>query len=302
MYNASAYKLEGVGASLTGAMIQYKIGDGEWTTDEPSATTVAESVSGISVRAVLDGYESPQIDNLAITVTRKPVTVKAVATGKQYNTEDPELQATVDGTLNGDEIIYTVTRPGKGTDEAVGTYEKAIVVEGDAEQGNYSVSYTPADFTISTNTAALTLTAENGGGVYNAQPYKLENVAASLTGATIEYQVDGGEWTTNEPSVTNVAQSVSGINVRARLEGYQEVKIEGLSITVTPKPVTVTAQAKEKQFGKEDPEFTATVAGNLNDDPIAYKVERPGAGTDEAVAKYPNAIVASGAKDRGTTK
>ncbi len=303
-YNALPYRLTNVRASLADAVIEYRVGDGVWTTDAPSATDVSESLNGISVRARLDGYQTAVVEGLSIAVTRKPVTVTAQATGKKYNTPDPEFAAKVDGVFegDGDKIVYTVSRPGAGTDEAPGTYERAVVAEGAREQGNYEVSYVPADFTISINDVALTLTAADGGGEYNAQPYRLTNVGASLADAVIEYRVGDGVWTTDAPSATDVSESLDGISVRARLDGYQTVTVENLSIVVRPKPVTVTADKKEKMFGKDDPEFTVSVTGTLGDDRVSYGVSRPGAGTDEAPGTYKGAIVATGAEAQGNYK
>lgn len=189
------------------------MGDGVWTTDAPSATDVSESLNGISVRARLDGYQTAVVEGLSIAVTRKPVTVTAQATGKKYNTPDPEFAAKVDGVFegDGDKIVYTVSRPGAGTDEAPGTYGGAIVATGAEAQGNYKVSYVAGDFEIKTNTMDLTLTASSGGGIYRVEAYGLNGVEASLA-------------------------------------GYQTATVENLSIVVTPKPVTLSSVTASKEY------------------------------------------------------
>ena len=302
-YNANPYYLENVaatGGAAGGSKIEYKVGDGEWSEEVPSRTD-AGTLEGISVRVSKAGYETKVIEKLKIEVTPKPVTVKAVESGKLYGQADPEFTATVSGTLNNDKISYTVSRPGAGTDEEVKKYEDAIVAAGDARQGNYSVSYVPADFTISINNLDLGLTAENGGGEYNANPYYLENVAATggaAGGSKIEYKVGDGEWSEEVPSRTD-AGTLEGISVRVSKAGYETVQIDGLKIEVTPKPVTVTATDSGKLYGQADPEFTATVSGTLNNDKISYTVSRPGAGTDEEVKTYEDAIVAAGEARQG---
>ena len=60
------------------------------------------------------------------------------------------------------------------------------------------------------------------------------------------------------------------------LEGYQTQQIDDLEITVTHKDVTVTANNAEKLFGHEDPTFSATVTGTLNQDKIQYESEPSG--------------------------
>ena len=68
------------------------------------------------------------------------------------------------------------------------------------------------------------------------------------------------------------------------------------TVTINPRPVTVTANPAGKMFGEDDPALSAKVEGNLNNDSIVYTVKRPGAGTDEAVKVYPGAVVASRAR------
>ena len=86
-----------------------------------------------------------------LTINRVAVTVTAAPATKAAGAADPAFTATVSGLVNGEPeslIVYTLTRPGAGTDEAVGTYTGAIVAAGDGAQGNYTVTYVPADFTI----------------------------------------------------------------------------------------------------------------------------------------------------------
>ena len=242
-----------------------------------------------------------EITDGKLEITPKAVTVTATESGKLYGQADPEFTATVSGTLNNDQISYTVSRPGAGTDEEVKKYEDAIVAAGEVRQGNYSVSYVPADFTIRTNNEDLGLTAENGGGEYNANPYYLNDVKATgkaAEGSKIEYKVGDGEWSEEAPSRTD-AGTLEGISVRVSKAGYETVQIDGLKIEVTPKPVTVTATDSGKLYGQADPEFTATVSGTLNNDKISYTVSRPGAGTDEEVNTYEDAIVAAGEARQG---
>ena len=134
----------------------------------------------------LEGYQTQQIDDLEITVTHKDVTVTANNAEKLFGHEDPTFSATVTGTLNQDKIQYEVSRPGVGKDEAVGTYEDALVATGDEIQGNYKVAYVAGDFEIKTNAEDLKLTAQSGGGVYNASPYYLNNVGATLKGEALK--------------------------------------------------------------------------------------------------------------------
>ena len=82
------------------------------------------------------------------TIARKPVTVKADKQKKYAHAADPELTATVSGLIDADKqktgiIAYTISR---AEGEKTGTYD--ITPQGDAEQGNYTVSYEGAKLYI----------------------------------------------------------------------------------------------------------------------------------------------------------
>ena len=281
----------------------------QFSEDEISYTNVRTDNDGkynVWVKVVNGNVESKAIESY-IKIKPKDVTVTANNAEKLFGHEDPTFSATVTGTLNQDKIQYEVGRPGVGKDEAVGTYEDALVATGDEIQGNYKVAYVAGDFEIKTNAEDLKLTAQSGGGVYNASPYYLNNVGATLKGealkdADIEYKVGDGKWSKDVPSATNVADSLKEISVRVTLEGYQTQQIDDLEITVTHKDVTVTANNTEKLFGHEDPTFSATVTGTLNQDKIQYEVGRPGVGKDEAVGTYEDALVATGDEIQGNYK
>ena len=118
---------------------------------------------------------------------------------------------------------------------------------------------------------------------------------ASITeGTTISYSVDGGEWTTEVPSIKNVG-SVT-VKAKAENDNYKTKTVE-YTLTVTHKPVTVTANNKSKVYGAEDPELTATVAGTLGDDKVDYTLSRE---AGENVGKY--TITPSGKAEQGNYK
>ena len=71
------------------------------------------------------------------------VTVTAVNATKVEGEDDPEFTATATGLVGTDTVKYTLTR---AAGETAGTY--AITPSGDADQGNYTVTYVPGMFTI----------------------------------------------------------------------------------------------------------------------------------------------------------
>ena len=129
-----------------------------------------------------------------------------------------------------------------------------------------------------------------------AKPYdgtELQAGTAKVTGKVegadtasvkIEYSLNGTDWTTNpsEITATNVSDSKT-VQVRATSEKYTGELTGTEELTITPKPVTVTANSYNKTYGAVDPEFTATVEGTLGSDTVNYKLNRE---TGEDVGTY----------------
>ena len=129
-----------------------------------------------------------------------------------------------------------------------------------------------------------------------AKPYdgtELQAGTAKVTGKVegadtasvkIEYSLNGTDWTTNpsEITATNVSDSKT-VQVRATSEKYTGELTGTEELTITPKPVTVTANSYNKAYGATDPEFTAIVEGTLGRDTVNYKLNRE---TGEDVGTY----------------
>ncbi len=84
------------------------------------------------------------VNNGWLKIRPAKATVKANKAEKQAGEKDPELTATVEGVYGNDKIAYTLTRE---AGEDPGMY--IIEASGEEKQGNYTVSFEDAVFTIS---------------------------------------------------------------------------------------------------------------------------------------------------------
>ena len=132
----------GATASVTkGTKITYSTDGGKtWSETLPSITNVG--TLKVKAKAENKNYKDVTVD-YTLTVTRKAVTVTADNKSKVFGEKDPELTATVAGTLGNDTVEYKLSR---AAGEAVGKYE--ITVKGDKLQGNYTVTYVAGTLTI----------------------------------------------------------------------------------------------------------------------------------------------------------
>ena len=268
----------GATASVTkGTKITYSTDGGKtWSETLPSITNVG--TLKVKAKAENKNYKDVTVD-YTLTVTRKAVTVTADNKSKVFGEKDPELTATVAGTLGEDTVKYDVVRE---AGENVGKY--TITPSGKAEQGNYSVTYATGTLTI-TKAETMTLTPELTGKdaekEYDSKPLSGGATASVTKGTKITYSTDGGKtWSETLPSITNVG--TLKVKAKAENKNYKDVTVD-YTLTVTRKAVTVTADNKSKVFGEKDPELTATVAGTLGNDTVEYKLSRA---AGEAVGKY----------------
>ena len=198
VYNSGAYFLKNVsalaGESNEGVTIEYKYGDGDWTTEAPSVTNVDDSYNGnISVRARKSGYVTKQIDGLSIVVTKRPVAVTGSAE-KPYdgnanltNPVDMELVSVAGQTESGpiatDDISATQLHVGEATyaksdvhtDEPLNINAANSVKLDGEDASNYEIASVTGTGTIKAADAevVVTVVGNNDSFVYDGQEHEV---------------------------------------------------------------------------------------------------------------------------------
>lgn len=209
---------------------------------------------------VEDGY---------LEITPKPATITVDPAEKFFGEKDPEFTSKVEG-LIGENDLGKISYSRTNKDEAVGTYKEVLDATYTANE-NYSVTVTKGNFTIKTATSDAVLSAEGGEWEYDGTAH-----AASATvndpSFTIYYKVGDGEWTTTAPSVTNVSDGPVTVSVKATKDGYNDLTCGNVTLKITPKPVTVTANDMYVFSGSPVPTYSAQVEGTINDDKITYTI------------------------------
>lgn len=157
----------------------------------------------------------------SFTVAQVPVTVTAKNGSKKYGEIDPALQADVAGLVGSDTITYTLERE-EGSN--VGKY--GITASGEANQGNYTVTYTGAEFTIARK--QITVAPDNLGKHIGDPTPDLTYTAKGLVGEDeltgISLSVDGNPDELGTHTVTAVWDETADPNY--------EVEITGTSLLV----------------------------------------------------------------------
>jgi hypothetical protein len=203
------------------------------------SATATNDPEGLTVLLTYDGspnYTGSATNNLVITP--KPITVTADAKSKVYGASDPsftyvssDLGASFSGSLS------------RTSGETVGNY---AITQGTLSAGtNYDITFVSADLTITAK--PITVTADAKSKVYgDSDPtftYVSSDLGASFSGSLSR---STGE-TVGSYAITQGTLS-AGTNY--------SISFVSANLTITAKPITVTADAKTKAFGDSDPSFT----------------------------------------------
>ncbi len=247
-----------------GTTLEYSTDDGAtWSTTIPAFTDAGDH--GYMVRASNPNYETKEAYG-EVDIERAVAEVIADDITIVEGDAEPTLTATEYGLIGSDTVTYSVARdPG----DTMGTY--TITPTGAATQGNYNVTYGTGTFTILGAATAIGLTVADYSGEYDGAAHTGTVNVAVTAGTTIEYSEDGVTWTTEAPSITEVGSMT--YEVRASNAAY-ETAHAAMTLTVTPKTVTVTAEDTSKTYGTTDPAFTAAVSGTIGSDTITYTLSR----------------------------
>src|SRR5207248_2794197 len=183
-----------------------------------------------------------------LTITKRAVAVPADAKSKTYGDADPGLtyQITSGSLVTGDGFTGAL---GRAAGENVGSY--AIQQGTLALSTNYTLTYVGANLTI--NTRAVTVTADTKSKTYgDADP-------------ALTYQITSGSLAFSD-SFTGALTRVTGESVGTyaieqgtlALSNNYTLTYVGANLTITPRDLSVTADAKTKAYGASDPALTYT--------------------------------------------
>ncbi|MFC5193161.1 YDG domain-containing protein [Algoriphagus aquatilis] len=188
----------------------------------------------------------------ALSITPRPITLTAAAKGKTYGNTDPALtyDITTGALIAGDMLMGTIARK-EGED--VGVYS---ITQGTLDNSNYAITFEGADFTISSR--AVTVRADDLSKTYgNPDP-------------TLTYTLTSGSLAESE-SFSGALTRATGENVGdyeisqgtlALSSNYTLSFVPG-EFTITPRALSVSADAQTKIYGEADPALTYQISGTL---------------------------------------
>ena len=257
-----------------------------------SQTNVGVSSNVVAVTSITNALGAEVIGNYLITavdgeleVTKATVKVTADNQTQVYGAAPVALTYTTDpATLAEGNSFGGVLAREEG--DAVGPY---AITQGTLSAGdNYEIDFTSATYTITP--APMTISVAGYNGVYDGAAH----TASATTvpdGATVTWSTDGGAtWTADAPAILNAG--TNEVIAQATLANYATVTSDVAKLIVTPKAATITVDNATKVYSEDDPVFTGTVSGLVNDDDLGT-VTYSRIGLDAAVNTYEGVLTAS---------
>ncbi|WP_162875527.1 MBG domain-containing protein [Sphingomonas crusticola] len=199
-----------------------------------------------------------------LTITPRPISVEADALSRIYGNPNPALTYAIHGSglANGDTLSGTLATLAALT-SGVGSY--AITQGSLAASTNYSLSFTGANLSVTPR--ALTVTADALSRVYgDANPSLTYAVGGSglVNGDTLS-----GALATTAALTSTIGNYAIGQGSLAATPNYS-LAFTGATLAVTPRTLTVTADALSRIYGDANPVIGTATGDNLvNGDTIA---------------------------------
>ena len=285
------------GATATvkeGTKITYSTDGGEtWSETLPSITDVG--TLNVTAKAENKNYEDVTVD-YTLTVKHRKVTVTGNNGNKVYGEADPELTATVAGTVGKDKVKYTVARE---AGEDVGHY--SVIPTGEEIQGNYKVTYVAGTLTITSQSIDPGTDPEKPNPDYTGA--KVNSPSDSV------YDGNEHKWI---PTVTDKADKKLKAGTDYTVEystsdftnvGTIEVVIKGKgnysgtvkrSYKVTPKEYTVTTDSATKTYSGTALTASGKVEGIVSGETVEFTTT--GSQTEVGTSKNTYELVWKSAK------
>lgn len=243
----------------------------------------------ISQGSAVENEELTYVDG-TLTIVKAPLTISAGSYTKKQGEENPEFTATYSGFKNGETASVLTKQPIFTTDVVASTApgQYTVKVSG-AEAQNYEISYVDGMITV-TDADKVTITANDITMVYG-------DAVPDLT-----YTSEGAELL-GTPIVSCEATSFSPVGTypitisKGYVENYNVEYING-TLTIVKAPLHVMADDCTRAYGEENPVFTVSYEGWVNDEDeeVLTKSATVSCIADEATDVGVYDIVVSGAE------
>ena len=223
-----------------------------------SATTASGIGNyGITLGTLTNSNYDISFTGAALAISPRALTVTADAKSKTYGDANPALTYTTSGLVNNDTLSGSLVTSA-GQYSGVGGYGITLGSLGNA---NYAITYNAANLTVTPR--AITVTADAKSKIYgDANP-----ALSYATSGLVNSDTLSGSLSTSAGQYSNVGSY--GITLGSLGNANYAITYNTANLTVTPRALTVTADAKSKTYGNANPALTYTTSSLVNGDMLS---------------------------------
>ena len=251
---AGAYQADTAASILSGAVSVSSMGSAATANARDYGYTLGTLTAG-------GGYAIILANTGTLRVNKATLLVTAADASMTYGDTVPTLSSSVSGWKNGQtaSLLTSVavttdasaaSNVGNGytTTASGGTLSGAAV-------GNYTITYATGTLTVTAR--PITVTANAASSIYGDTPSLTYGITSGtlVNGNTLSGSLASGTGTSDVGSYAITQGTLAASSNYA-------VTYVGNTLTITQRPITVTADAKSRAYGAENPALTYTVGGS----------------------------------------
>ena len=227
------------------------------------------------------GASAPNYDivyeGAMLNITKRQLTATADNISRAYGDTNPTFTVSYSGFVNNETEDVLTKLPAVSSNakpnSPVGTYPITL---GGADSKNYDIVYEPGTLTVTK--APLTVTVNDTTRTYGSQ-----NPAFSVRYEGLKNGEVAPEWT-EKPVFTTSATRTTGVGVypvtvACEAKNYEVELVSGY-LNVKAAPLTITASNASRLYYEDNPDFTYTYRGFVNNDNSSGFSKQPQIGCD----------------------
>ena len=311
-YDGQEHTITITAPGIDGDVIQYQIGDGQWTNLNDNFTNLPKykdcGTTVIKVRVVNNGNVGPAVE-AKISITQRKITLTSAKDEKFYDgtplTNDTIVVGGEDEFVEGEGIAsYGVTGSQTEAGESDNVFDYTLKENTKSENYEIQKKYGKLKVKPVDTEVVVTITEHSGTGIYDGNKqtvtgYDVTNISNTLYSEK-DFSFNGNAVIegTNAGSYNMELKAANFENISKNFTNVKFVIVDG-TLEIARCPVTIKAKESSKVYGNPDPAFELAILENSVGDELKdldLAVIRSDAG-DDTIKVHENVLSIQNSKE-----
>ena len=311
-YDGQEHTITITAPGIEGDVIQYQIGDGQWTELNDNFTNLPKykdcGTTVIKVRVVNNGNVGPAVE-AKISITQRKITLTSAKDEKFYDgtplTNDTIVVGGEDEFVEGEGIAsYGVTGSQTEAGESDNVFDYTLKENTKSENYDIKKEYGKLKVKPVDTEVVVTITEHSGTGIYDGNKqtvtgYDVTNISNTLYSEK-DFSFNGNAVIegTNAGSYNMELKAANFKNISKNFTNVKFVIVDG-TLEIARRPVTIKAKESSKVYGNPDPAFELAILENSVGDELKdldLAVIRSDAG-DDTIKVHENVLSVQNSKE-----